>query len=79
VDLLTLLEDWHLSLRAANKAPRTIDAFVEAGTKFVKFIGDEDVGSLRSKRSAITATGLGVPSDTSLRYQYPTVTIAMQT
>jgi hypothetical protein len=41
VDLLTLLDDWHLSLRAANKAPRTIDAYVEAGTKFAKFIGDK--------------------------------------
>jgi site-specific recombinase XerD len=41
VDLLTLLDDWHLGLRAANKAPRTIDAYVEAGTKFVKFLGDK--------------------------------------
>lgn len=37
---MDLLDDWRLHLRASNKAPRTITAYLEAGTKLAAWIGD---------------------------------------
>ncbi|MGI8684274.1 MAG: hypothetical protein ACR2MO_04150 [Acidimicrobiales bacterium] len=37
-DLSTLLESWRITLRAQNKAPRTIDAYLEAGHGFDAFL-----------------------------------------
>jgi len=37
-DLSTLLESWRITLRAQNKAPRTIDAYLEAGRGFDAFL-----------------------------------------
>lgn len=44
--MLTLagaLDDWRLSLRAASRAPRTIDAYLEAGRKLAEYLGDVPV------------------------------------
>lgn len=42
-DLAALLPSWELSLRAANKAPRTVETYLESARQFLDFLVDRGV------------------------------------
>jgi integrase len=44
--LADAVQDWHLALRASNKAPRTIESYIEAGEKLADFLGDVPVTTI---------------------------------
>jgi len=50
-DLTVLLPSWELSLRAANKAPRTIQTYMESARQFLAFLVEHGI---RTNAAAIT-------------------------
>jgi hypothetical protein len=42
-DLTVLLPSWELSLRAANKAPRTIQTYMESARQFLAFLVEHGI------------------------------------
>ncbi len=50
-DLIVLLPSWELSLRAANKAPRTIETYSESARQFLAFLVEHGI---RTDAAAIT-------------------------
>ncbi|MBP2365065.1 tyrosine-type recombinase/integrase [Pseudonocardia parietis] len=41
IALTDLLADWRLALCASNKAPRTVDVYLQAGRKFAEYLGPD--------------------------------------